>query len=124
MTEIDQRDCEWGLSDTTAALKDREQICREFHEACGGHWHEWKLNSYILMCKCGEVYTDFNENPSYENPIDVLRVMMNRKDWNKFACTFFTPNFYLLEYFVHLSYLTEIDKLLITSYNWIKKENL
>ena len=56
-------------------MTDREKLCKEFTELTGGHWHELVQvhpSEYnILTCvKCGE---NGCINPTYENPADVLR---------------------------------------------------
>jgi len=58
-------------------MTDREQLCREFTELTGGHWHEELYSEdefHIMQCSCGyHAYRYFeNWNPSYDNPADVL----------------------------------------------------
>lgn len=60
----------------------RNQMCREFHEACGGHWHEW-TEDQGNQCKCGAYNYWGTRNPTYSHPEEVLKVMMGRDD--KFA---------------------------------------
>ena len=84
---ISSRICEKGTKSCTVYHNDREKLCREFTELTGGHWHELVQvhpSEYnILTCvKCGE---NGCINPTYENPADVLRVMMERDDWDRFA---------------------------------------
>jgi hypothetical protein len=59
-------------------MTDRENLCREFTEFTGGHWHDFGET------KCGENSIQFLHcrecngylpNPTYSNPADVLRVM-------------------------------------------------
>jgi len=61
-------------------MTEREQLCKEFTELTGRHWHEELYPEdkfHIIQCKCGlSKYRNFgNWNPTYENPADVLRVM-------------------------------------------------
>ena len=55
-------------------MTDREQLCKEFTELTGGHWHEW-TEYQGNKCKCGLFRYRGTDNPTYENPADVLRVM-------------------------------------------------
>jgi len=53
-------------------MTDREQLCKEFTELTGGHWHESVASGKDITCicdDCGKVHG----NPTYENPADVLR---------------------------------------------------
>jgi hypothetical protein len=61
-------------------MTDRENLCREFTELTGGHWHEW-TEYQGNKCKCGLFRYRGTDNPTYDNPADVLRVMMVRDDW-------------------------------------------
>ena len=70
-------------------MTDRTQLCKEFAELTGGQWHELVSSSKYgnPVCSCGKVITlpEFIHftinNCRYENPADVLRVMMARDDW-------------------------------------------
>ena len=76
-------------------MTDRTQLCKEFTVLTGGHWHEVSLHRDGInhQCSCGAViygprhYNEHlsNKNPSYENPADVLRVMMEREDGIEFV---------------------------------------
>ena len=64
-------------------MTDREKLCREFTELTGGHWHESVASGKDITCicdDCGKVHG----NPTYENPADVLRVMLDVLPRNKF----------------------------------------
>lgn len=60
-----------------------DNYAKEFHEATakeGDCWHEWitgvSPEIYLIVCKhCGEIYTDYNDNPTYDNPRDILNRM-------------------------------------------------
>ena len=73
-------------------MTDREQLCKEFTELTGGHWHEIvPSNKYgNPVCSCGReiLLPDFIHlainNCRYDNPADMLRVMMARKDFGDF----------------------------------------
>jgi hypothetical protein len=63
-------------------MTDREQLCKEFTELTGGHWHEELYpedHFHIMQCSCGATaYRNFvNWNQTYDNPVDVLKVMEN-----------------------------------------------
>jgi len=104
-------------------MTDRDKLCREFTELTGGHWHELVQvhpSEYnILTClKCGE---NGCINPTYTNPADVLRVMMARDDWDKFADTISCGELMEPSYkCVGLEYIIEPDALLKVAAEWLK----
>jgi hypothetical protein len=53
-------------------MTDREKLCKEFTELTGGHWHEW-TEYQGNKCKCGLFRYRGTDNPTYENPADVLK---------------------------------------------------
>lgn len=70
------------------AITDRTQLCKEFTELTGGHWHEFpraqQYKDYFgnicntnrgRRCACGVSFNSRykSPNPTYENPADVLR---------------------------------------------------
>jgi len=63
------------------AITDRTQLCKEFTELTGGHWHViTAVEVSALRDKAGisfgaalEALKDECKNPTYENPADVLR---------------------------------------------------
>ena len=74
---ISSRVCEKGTRSCTVYHNDRDKLCREFTELTGGHWHEWKLykdrDGFVRhSCICG-ANSIRDKNPTYENPADVLR---------------------------------------------------
>ena len=92
----------------------REQICREFHEACGGHWHEVDQNIFgFEYCECfiesGGDVVDFT-NPQYLHPDEVLSMMRGRKDWTAFWVSI-VP--------IEPSHFLEPDKLLKAAHKWV-----
>ena len=86
-------------------MTDREQLCKEFTELTGGHWHEFpRAQQYKdcfgnicntnrgRRCACGASFNSRykSPNPTYGNPADVLRVMkefLNKDDFVRFART-------------------------------------
>ena len=114
-------------------MTDREKICREFHEACGGHWHEWKHYSIgcgEYACDCGATILE-GDNPQYLHPEEVLRAMIKRKDWrsfdlilqhgeepcrNKLSLNDVAKNIY--------SYILVPDKLLIAAHKWVMERKV
>ena len=121
---------------------DREQLCREFTELTGGHWHDptW-VNpngikfSGLYQCSCG-IKSHFSDssalvNPTYENPADVLRVMMARDDWyildwakpSGFVWNIGEPilcDQYAVGYNINSKYIIEPDALLKAAVEWLK----
>jgi hypothetical protein len=69
---VSSRVCEKGTKSCTVYHNDREQLCREFTELTGGHWHEW-TEYQGNKCKCGLFRYRGTDNPTYENPADVLK---------------------------------------------------
>lgn len=71
---------------------DHNQLCKEFTELTGGHWHEWRIhytpNGSKFYCRChSDIYLEAMElpdNPTYDNAAGVLMVMMKRDDWKEF----------------------------------------
>lgn len=60
-------------------MTDREQLCKEFTELTGGHWHECRWDNTVKVYKCLECELTSGtpiQNSTYENHADVLRVMM------------------------------------------------
>lgn len=83
-------------------MTDREQLCREFTELTGGHWHELKhLSDYEYVCNCGAAFNVFDprcvemtisqhnsKNPTYTNPADVLSRLyeyLTSLQWDNFV---------------------------------------
>ena len=71
-------------------MTDRTQLCKEFTELTGGHWHEWRWDDTVKVYKClecelasGYPYPIINKD--YTNPADVLKVMMEREDGIEFV---------------------------------------
>jgi len=115
-------------------MTNREQLCREFTELTGGHWHKvkWVNDSDALLgayyvCECG-VKSNFSDsrvltNPTYENPADVLRVMKKQSEYYKFR------DYYLLtkcicgdfKVWVPEELILEPDALLKAAVEWMKE---
>lgn len=106
-------------------MTDREQLCREFTELTGGHWHDFGET------KCGENSIQFLHcrecngylpNPTYSNPADVLRVMMVRDDWKKFAHSInvvYSASWIVSH--IHIDLIIEPDALLKAAVEFLKE---
>jgi len=112
-------------------MTDREQLCKEFTLLTGGHWHEWELgippDTFLYQCKCGEIETDYNQNLSYENPADVLRVI-EKFDWSelfmaKLVYGFEQPNIEGKDWdgCIPVGYILEPDALLKAAVAFLKE---
>ena len=69
-------------------MTDREQLCKEFTELTGGHWHECRWDNTVKVYKCLECELTSGtpiQNPTYTNPADALKVMMEREDGIEFV---------------------------------------
>ena len=99
-------------------MTDREKICREFHEACGGYWNKYLFpHADKCMCEdCGKIHG----NPKYLHPDEVLREVMKWKDKYDFLWEIGlqTQDMYQ-EWVVEISYVLEPDKLLIAAHKWV-----
>jgi hypothetical protein len=54
-------------------MTDRENLCREFTELTGGHWHEDVKPEYCDGKLGGRCKIIRDSNPDYSNPADVLK---------------------------------------------------
>jgi len=121
---ISSRICEKGTKSCTVYHQDRTQLCKEFHELTGGHWHEWRWDNTVKVYKCLECELTSGtpiQNPTYTNPADVLRVMMARDDWDKFADTISCGELMEPSYkCVGLEYIIEPDALLKTAVEFLE----
>jgi hypothetical protein len=106
-------------------MTDREQLCKEFTELTGGHWHEIGKKG---KCSCGysffpdEIYYHLeNNNSTYENPADVLRVMMEREDGIEFVEIVGGYDHCDWPY-VKLAFIIEPDALLKAVVEWLKEK--
>ena len=108
-------------------MTDREQLCKEFTELTGGHWHEWRIhytpNGSKFYCRChSDIYLEAMElpdNPTYDNPADVLRVMMEREDGIEFVEIVGGYDHCDWPY-VKLAFIIEPDALLRKAVEWLK----
>ena len=108
---------------------DREQLCREFTELTGGHWHEWRIhytpNGSKFYCRChSDIYLEAMElpdNPTYENPADVLKAMMKRDDYDDFLRELQKNHWLEIEEFIE-KYIIEPGALLKAAVEWLKAE--
>jgi hypothetical protein len=112
----------------------REQKCKAIVLACGGHWHEWEwIPSYEggedLRCKiCGVEKTKANDNPTFHNPADLLKLMMTRSDWDSFkweigyeATTGHSTLTYEKHEYIDVRYILDPDKLVDKAFEWVRK---
>jgi len=112
-------------------MTDREQLCKEFTELTGGHWHEIGKKG---KCSCGysffpdEIYYHLeNNNSTYENPADVLRVI-EKFDWSelfmaKLVYGFEQPNIEGKDWdgCIPVGYILEPDALLKAAVEFLKE---
>lgn len=111
-------------------MTDHEKLCKEFCKLTGRCWHEWDgvktPDFHEIKCTCGYSEVTFllnkhiNENnPTYENPADVLRVII--KDLG-FVTTseFFSLNRESKE-MIDVDMILEKDALLKAAVNWLKE---
>ena len=102
-------------------MTDRDKLCREFTELTGGHWHE-PDGSNTGTCTCSKWYLACPFNPRWENTADVLRVMMERNDFDDFLIIGLQKNHWLeLEEFIE-NYIIEPDALLKVAVEWLREE--
>ena len=101
-------------------MTDREKLCKEFTELTGGHWHEW-TEYQGNKCKCGLFRYRGTDNPTYDNPADVLRVMMKRDDYDVFIREGLQKEKWLeIEEFIEI-YIIEPDALLKVAVEFLKE---
>lgn len=102
--------------------EEREYICKEFNKLNDLPWHILDDNG---ICSCGAKIYDPRDrenhlktyNPTYENPIDILKVMMERNDIEDFTSAIekvsISPIYDFIEEFLFVP-----DALLIVAYDW------
>lgn len=102
----------------------REEICKEFCELNGMHWHEdiqdienGKLIGYpVWVCNCGYRSTFPPPNHTFPDAKSILEVMMKREDWKLFitiiVCDLYT--------FIH-KFVLSSDKLLAAALEWCRE---
>jgi len=113
---------------TLGKIPDRTQLCKEFTELTGGHWHViTAVEVSALRYKAGisfgaalEALKDECKNPTYENPAEVLRVMttfLPTSDYRRFQGT-------LCEYpdVIPVYAIIEPDALLKAAVEFLKAE--
>jgi uncharacterized short protein YbdD (DUF466 family) len=106
----------------------REQLCKEFTELTGGHWHRVvPSNKYgNSQCSCGKVlgimdFLDHLElNSTYENPADVLKVMMKRNDYDDFLASLQKTHWLEVDEFIEV-YIVKPDTLLKAAIEFLKE---
>jgi hypothetical protein len=102
-------------------MTDREQLCREFTELTGGHWHE-QVNPEYCDGKLGgrcKIIRDYN--PTYTNPADVLRVMVDRDDYDMFLREGLQRRYWLqIDEFIE-EYILKPDALLKAAVAFLKE---
>lgn len=101
-------------------MTDRENLCREFTELTGVHWHEW-TEYQGNKCKCGLFRYRGTDNPTYDNPADVLRVMMVRDDYDMFLREGLQRRYWLqIDEFIE-EYILKPDALLKAAVAFLKE---
>ena len=102
-------------------MTDREKICKEFHEACGGHWHEWEWDTEGTSCTCRKCdYDGIEDNPKYLHPDEVLQKVMKWDGINDLADFLWSIGVKLnsKEWVIEMDYILAPDKLLIAAHKW------
>ena len=107
-------------------MTDREKICREFHEACGGHWHEWALDVErgVYCIICDKLQFTYSANPQYLHPDEVLREVMKWDDWGDFLWEIGGSDAEPFDMLIGVSYILEPDKLLIAAHKWVTERKV
>lgn len=112
-------------------MTDREQLCREFTELTGGHWHEFLAENngqYQYSCLNCVIYQSESDlklhikksTPTYENPADVLKAMMKRDDYDDFLRELQKNHWLEIEEFIE-KYILEPDALLREAVAFLKE---
>jgi hypothetical protein len=97
--------------------QDREKLCKEFTELTGGHWHEW-TEYQGNKCKCGLFRYRGTDNPTYENPADVLRVFDDIHKMSDFIFWLSNGEQYNR---IHYTFIIEPDALLNAAVEFLKE---
>lgn len=111
---------------TLGKIPDREQLCREFTELTGGHWHEFTTKNWVTSCDvCHKIHSAEYTNPTYENPADVLRVIIEIGLYDEFMVQYGG----LSKFGRHLDsilvdLILEPDALLKVAVDFLKEEKL
>jgi hypothetical protein len=122
---VSSRVCEKGTKSCAIYHQDRELLCKEFTELTGGHWHDFGetkcVENSIQFLHCREC-NGYLPNPTYSNPADVLKVMMDRLDWRLFQ-----PKIGVVyddgQFMIAFGYVMEPDALLKAAVEFLKEEN-
>ena len=110
-------------------MTDREKICREFHEACGGHWHEWEWDTQkgtsCSVCHATPLTIEDKGNPQYLHPDEVLQVIMEQKDCVEFLAKECKA---VVWWQIPIAYIINEgefqDKLLIAAHKWVMERKV
>ena len=94
-----------------------EQLCREFTELTGGHWHESVASGKDITCMCDDC-GKVRGNPTYENPADVLRVI---EKLNNLAGFINYLNHGFSYSYIDYGYIIEPDALLKAAVEFLKE---
>jgi hypothetical protein len=102
-------------------MTDRENLCREFTELTGGHWHEDVKPEYCDGKLGGRCKIIRDSNPDYTNPADVLRVMMVRDDYDMFLRDGLQRRYWLqIDEFIE-EYILKPDAMLKAAVSFLKE---
>lgn len=113
-------------------MTNRKLLCKEFCELTNGHWHEWEMyldrdGNERFKCACGANLLR-DQNPTYHNPTDVLRVMKLRGDWAMFLWVIggntskgSTPASYKKFDYIDIDYILNPDALLKMAVEFLKE---
>jgi hypothetical protein len=108
-------------------MNEREQLCKEFTELTGGHWHKCRWDNTVNVYKCLECELTSGtpiQNNKYTNPADILKVMMESKYCDDFlyviSCgAYIDPSYHC----IGIEYIVEEDKLLKTAVEFLVKRS-
>ena len=109
--------------------QERIRLCKDFTLLTGGHWHDYKFgtkngNSY-LKCSCGHLayLGQFTKlNPTYINPADVLRIIIELPMYPDFIGWAEGDIAYDGRCYMPIDYFLEKDKLLKTAIEYLKEK--
>jgi hypothetical protein len=72
-------------------MNEREQLCKEFTELTGGHWHKCRWDNTVNVYKCLECELTSGtpiQNNKYTDPADVLRSIIKSGLYNEFMAQY------------------------------------
>ena len=110
----------------------REEMCKEFAELNGMHWHEdiqdienGKLIGYpVWVCNCGYRSTFPPPNHTFPDAKSILEVMDKRADAKLFYCSLIYASGYDEnddDGYIDRDYVLDSDKLLSAALEWCRE---